>query len=157
MPDRLFPQPIDNTYRGHRLALWLLGLVVFVRIAQSMSVIFQGHSVVMSADGVPLDTYSPASAQTIVAVWALSGLFRLITSLLCVLVMVRYRSAIPLMFAVLVLEFSGRLLILHFIPIVRTGTPPGPVVNLVVYFLTIIGLALSLWSPGRHGAEPGNA
>jgi len=66
---------------------------------------------------------------------------------------VRYRAAIPLMFALLVLEFSGRQLILHFIPLVRTGTPPGPFVNIVLFFLTIVGLALSLWSQGNHETQ----
>lgn len=41
MFDRLLPQPIDNTYRGHRLALWLLALVVSVKIVQSVLVIFE--------------------------------------------------------------------------------------------------------------------
>jgi hypothetical protein len=99
----------------------------------------------MSADGIPLDTYTAASAHTVVAVWALSGLFRLTLSLLCVLVLVRYRAAIPLMYALLVFEFSGRLLILHFIPLVRTGTPPGPFVNLILFSLTIVGLGLSIF------------
>jgi hypothetical protein len=153
MSSRLLPQPIDNTYTGHRLALWILALVVFVKIAQSVGVIVNGRSVVTSADGIPLDTYTPASAQTIVAVWALSGLFRLIIALLCVLVLVRYRAAVPLMFGLLVLEFSGRLLILHFIPIARTGRPLGPVVNLILFALTIVGLALSLRSRGNHAAQ----
>jgi len=37
-------------------------------------------------------------------------------------------------------------LILQFIPIVRTGTPPGIVVNLIIFALMIVGLMLSLWS-----------
>ena len=153
MFNRFLPQPIDNTYSGHRLALWLLALVVSVRIAQSVLVIFDGYSVLKSADGIPLDTYTPASAQTVVAVWALLGLYRLIISLLCVLVLVRYRAAIPFMFALLALEFGGRQLILYFIPLVRMGTPPGPVVNLILFFLTIAGLALSLWTQGNHEAQ----
>jgi hypothetical protein len=150
---QFLPQPIDNTYSGHRLALWLFALVVSVKIVQGLAVIFNGYSVVMSADGIPLDTYTPASAQTVVAVWALSGLFRLIISLLCIVVLVRYCAAIPLMFALLLLEFIGRQLIVHFIPLVRTGTPPGPFVNLILFPVTIVGLALSLWSQGNHEAQ----
>ena len=30
-------------------------------------------------------------------------------------------------------------------PIARTGTPPGPYINLVLLALMIVGLALSLW------------
>jgi hypothetical protein len=31
MFDRLLPQRIDNSYRGHKLALWLFALVVFMK------------------------------------------------------------------------------------------------------------------------------
>jgi hypothetical protein len=145
------PQRIDNAYSGHRLALWLFALVVSVKILQVLLAIFAGPSVVVSADGIPLDTYTPASAQTVVAVLALSGLYRLIIYLLCVLVLVRYRSAIPFMFAVLALEFLAAQLILHFIPLVRIGTPAAPFVNRILFALMIVGLVLSLWNrDGRH-------
>jgi hypothetical protein len=48
------------------------------------------------------------------------------------LALVRYRAMIPLMFALLVLEYLSRGLILQFLPIVRSGTPPGSVVNLAL-------------------------
>jgi hypothetical protein len=144
MFNKLLPQRIDNTYRGHKLALWLFALVVSVKILQSLFVIFNGYSVVRSADGIPLDTYTPTGAQTVVAMFAISGLSRLIISLLCVLALVRYRSVIPFMFVLLALDYLSRQLILHFVPLVRTGTPPGPVVNLILFSLSIVGLALSL-------------
>jgi hypothetical protein len=52
---------------------------------------------------------------------------------------------IPFMFALLVLEYLSRRLILYVMPIVRTGTPPGTIVNLVLLALMIVGLALSRW------------
>ena len=146
MFNQLLPQRIDNVYHGHNHALWLFALVVSVRIIQSVVIIFNGYSVAKSADGIPVDTYAPAAAQTIVALFALGALYRLIISLLCVLVLVRYRSAIPFMFALLMLSYLVSQLILQFIPIVRTGTPPGIVVNLIMFALMIVGLMLSLWS-----------
>lgn len=143
--NRLLPQRIDNTYRGRKLALWLFGLAVAVRITQSVLIIVNGYSIAQSADGIPLETYAPAAAQTIVAIFAISSLNRLIISLLCVLVLVRYRSAIPFMFAVLLLNYLAGQLILRFIPLVTTGTPPGPIVNFTMFTLMIVGLALSLW------------
>jgi MYXO-CTERM domain-containing protein len=144
MLDQLLPPRIDNTYRGHRLALWLFGLVVSVRIIQSLVVIFNGYSTARSADGIPLDAYPLAAAQTMVALFALAGLSRLIIALLCVLVLARYRGAVPFMFAVLAVSHLASQLLLHFVPIVRTGTPPGPVVNLTMFALVAVGLALSL-------------
>lgn len=142
---RLFPQPIDNTYRGYKIALVLFGIVVFVRALQSVLVIVNGHSIAQSADGIPLDTYPAAAAQTIVAIFAISSLNRLMISLICAVVLVRYRSAVPLMFVVLALIYLGSQLIVRFVPIVTAGTPPGPILNLVLFGLMIVGLALSLF------------
>ena len=149
MFDQLLPQTIDNTYRGHRLALWLFGLLLFMKLAVSLNSIFNGYSVASSADGIPLDTYPPAAARTIVALFALFGLAHFMICLLGILVLVRYRSMIPFMFALLLVEHLSRRLILLLIPIVRVGTPPAFAVNLVLAALMIAGLALSLWRRGR--------
>jgi hypothetical protein len=146
MFNRLLPRSIDNTYRGHKLALWLFGLVVSLKIFRCLFIIFNGYSVANSADGIPLDTYPAASAQTIVALFALAAFSRLVVFVLCVLVLVWYRSAVPFMFALPVVDYLAKTLILRFLPIVSTGTPPGPAVNLVLFTLMVVGLALSLWS-----------
>ena len=148
MFDKLLPQPIDNTYSGSKIALWLFGLIVFVHIVQSVMVIVNGHLVAQSADGIPLENYPAAAAQTILAIFAVSALRRLIISLICAVVLFRYRSAVPLMFVVLGLSYLGGQVIFQFVPIVRVGTPPGVVMNLIMFGLTIVGLALSLWRRG---------
>lgn len=151
MLDRLLPQHIDNTYRGYRLALWLFALLVLAKVAMSLNCIFNGYTVARSADGIPLDTFSPAAAQTVVSLFAIWGLAHLVVSALCILVLARYRSMIPLMFTVLLLEHLCRKLILHFLPLVRTGTPPGLFVNLALLAGMLVGLALSL--PGRRDSR----
>jgi hypothetical protein len=50
------------------------------------------------------------------------------------------------MFSLLLLEHLGRKLILFFMPIARTGTPPGLLINLALVALMIVGLVLSLRS-----------
>ena len=157
MLDQLLPQRIDNAYRGHRLALWLFALVVTVRTLQSLPVAFAGESVIQSADGIPLDTFTPAGAQTVVAVWAQLGIACLMTLFLGVLVLVRYRSAIPLMFALLVLHYPAGQLIVPLVPIIRSGSPPGPVVNLILFVLMLGGLALALLRQGPRSEETSGA
>ena len=150
MLSQLLPQHFDNTYRGYRLAIWLFALVVFVQAGQGLMAIFNGYYAASSPDAIPLDTYSPAAARTVVSLFALLGLLRLVICFLCVLALLRYRAMIPLMFALLVVEYLSRRLILQFLPIVRSGTPPGSVVNLGLLAVMIVGLALSLRSKG-HG------
>ena len=146
MIKQLLPERIDNTYRGQKLALWFFVVVVFMKTLQGLSVVSSGYSMARDADGIPLETYSVAAAQTVVSMFAVSGFSRLIICLLCVLAFVRYRSAITFMFTLLALDYLGRQLIFHYYPLVRTGNPIGPNVNLFLFALTVAGLVLSLWS-----------
>lgn len=152
MLDKLLPQPIDNKYSGSKIALWLLGLIVFVYTLQSVLVLVNGYSIAQSADGIPLETYPAAAAQTILAIFMTASLRRLIISLICAVALFRYRSAVPLMFVVLGASYLGGQVIFQFVPIVRVGTPPGVVMNLILFGLTVVGFALSLWT--RGGTHP---
>lgn len=146
MLNQLLPKRVDNTYRGYKLALWLFALIVFMKVAMSLNSIFNGHMVASSADGIPLDTFTPAGAQAVVSLFAAWGLGQLIICLLCIVVLARYRVLVPFMFALLLLEHLSRRLIFLVMPIVRAGTPPGFFVNLVLLALMVVGLALSLRS-----------
>ena len=146
----VLPPAIDNRYRGKTIALWVFGLLVLLKVGMSVGSIFNGRKVAQNADGVPLDSYSPAAAQTIVALFAIFGLGHLVLCALCLLVLVRYRSLIPFMFGVLLVEQLSRKLILQFLPIVRTGTPPASAINLAVLVLMLGGLGLSLWKPANE-------
>jgi hypothetical protein len=86
------------------------------------------------------------------AIFALAALRALVLLSLGVLVLVRYRSAIPLMFALLALDgLAGQLVLLHFVPIVRV--PVASIVDLGVVAVMIGGLALSLRRHGARGAQ----
>ncbi len=146
MFDKLLPQSFDNTYRGYRAALWLFGLVVGVKIVQSLSVIFNGYGTARDADGIPIATYTPDAAQQMVALFAQGSVWRLTFGLLGVVVLVRYRSAVPLMLALLLVNYLASQLMLQCVPLARAGTPPGPYVNFGLFALTIAGLILSLRS-----------
>jgi len=141
---RLLPQHLDITYHGYRVALWLFALIVLGKVGISLASIFNGYHAASSADGIPLDTFTPAGARAVVSLFALLGLSHLIICLLCILVLFRYRAVIPLMFALLLLEYLSRKLILQVMPIATIGTPPGFFVNLVLLALMTIGLVLSL-------------
>ena len=144
MLDELLPQRLDNEYRGSKLALWLFGLVVAMKSTQSLAIIFNGYATARDADGIPLDSYTPAVAQTVVAVFAQGSLWRLFFCFLCVLVHIRYRNAVPLMFALLALNYLAAQLVLKFVPLLRVGDPVGPLVNLILFAVMLVGLGLSL-------------
>jgi hypothetical protein len=148
MLDKLLPGSLDNGYKGYRTALWIFGLVIAVRAVQSIAIIFNGHDTAVTADGIPLDAYVPDAAQTILALFAIVSLWRLLFSILGAIVLLKYRSGVPLMFALLLLHFLAAQLLSQFVPMVRVGKPPATYVNLVQLGLIVIGLVLSLL-PGR--------
>ena len=153
MLDQLLPRKIDNTYRGHRLALWLFALLVVMKGGIGLGTIFNGHSAATSADAIPLDSLSPAGEQAFVSLFAAWGLSQLMLNLIGLLVLVRYRALVAFMFAVLLLEHLGRKLIFLILPIARAGTPPGYFVNLAFVAMMIVGLVLAVRS--QDDAEAG--
>ena len=144
MFDRLLPRRIDNNYRGHKLALWLLAVLVLMKGGIGLGTIFNGRSAATEADGIPLDTFGGAGADAFVSLFAAWGLSQLMFNLIGLLVLIRYRALVPFMFALLLLEHLIRKLIFLVLPIARTGTPPGFFMNLALVAVMIVGLVLSL-------------
>jgi hypothetical protein len=153
MLNQLLPTRVDNTYLGQKLALWLFGVIVLMKTAMSVNSIFLGHKIATTADGIPLDTFPPAAADAIVSMFAIWGFAHFMICLLCILVLFRYRAMVPFMFLFLLLEHLGRKLVLYFIPIDRSGTPPGTYVNLILLGVMIAGLVLSL--SGKNALRSG--
>lgn len=149
MFNQLLPQRIDNVHSGHKLALWLFALLVLLKVMMSLNSILNGNFVASSADGIPLNTFTPDGAQAVTSLYAIWGLGQLTICLLCIVVLVRYRALIPFMFALILLEHLIRRLILQVMPIVKTGTSPGFSINIVLLALMIVGLVFSLWSQDK--------
>ena len=145
----LLPRRADNEYRGYKAALWIFGLILLLRVVMSVNSIFNGHLVASSADGIPLDSYTPAGSRAVVALFATLGLCQLALCFVGILVLVRYRALIPFLFTLFLLEHLGRRLISQFLPVARIGQPPGVIVNLILLSLMVVGLALSLLNPRR--------
>src|SRR5262245_48301288 len=145
MIGELLPRRADNAYRGHKIALWIFGLVAAMRAVIGFNCTFHGRMVATSADAIPLDTFTPTGADAFVSAFALLGLTYMVGSLLGFVVLFRYRTLVPLIFALNLLQQLGGRVILRVMPIARIGAPPGSIVNVAFLSLTIVGLALSLW------------
>jgi hypothetical protein len=125
-------------------------VVALLKAFVSLDSILNGRVLAGAGDGIPLGALPQAGVQAVVSLYAVWGLALLMLCLLSLLVLARYRTLIPVMFALLLLEHLARSLILHFLPISASG-PGGESVGIspVPYgflFLIVIGLALSLRS-----------
>jgi hypothetical protein len=148
---RLFPRSFDNFYRGHWLGAWIFGLVVAGRLAIGFNGTFNTESVAVTADGIPLSTYPPAAAQTVVALFALTALLSLTLGVLGGLALIRYRAMIPFLFLLYLAQSIGSRALLLVHPLLRTSTSVGSTVVLGLLALTTLGFVLSLM-PGKSVA-----
>jgi hypothetical protein len=149
--DFLLPRHVDNTYGGHKPALWLLGLVLLMKSAIGLNSIFNGYTVARSADGVPLETFSPEAARAVVSLFSLLGVSHVVFALIGILVLFRYRALVPLVFSLLLLEHVGKRLVLYFQPVVEAPARSATVVGWIFLVSMAAGLVLSLWKKRGSG------
>ena len=140
MLNRVFPRQLDNNFRGHWLAVWLLVPVVLMRLVIGTNSMINTHDIATAADGIPVDSFSAAAAAQVLSLFALQGLYGLTIALLGVLVLLRYRAMIPLYYLVLlILMFGSRALsLLH--PTARVGAATIGSSGLTAGALIIYGL-----------------
>jgi hypothetical protein len=158
MLSRIFPTRFDNTsYRGHRLAIWFFIPITLLRLMMGVNCILFTRFVA-TGDGIPLFTYSAASAETVVSLFALLGLSNLLLALQGVVVLIRYRAMLPFMYLVLLSDHFGSKALLLVNPIARSGaatvgTLSAPIaISLAILAMTLIGFVLSLL---KFGSPPG--
>tara|TARA_Y100000389_G_scaffold203520_1_gene252157 strand:+ start:1834 stop:2175 length:342 start_codon:yes stop_codon:yes gene_type:complete len=93
---------------------------------------------------IPLDNYSVEASGVVIHIFAEWGLTQLLFGVLYAIVLWRYKSLIPLMYLFILIEYTGRLLLTMYKPIILEGTAPGSVGNYIMIPLALIMLVLSL-------------
>jgi len=145
MIDRIFPKQADNNFRGNRLALWLFAPLAFAHSAISLGAIFSADGGAQSADGIPLDSFSPQAAQAVISTVAFLGFADLLVCIFYWLALIRYRALVPLMYLVMASDFVAHKAINAMKPMERMpGTSTGTIITIAFFALAVIGLVLSL-------------
>lgn len=153
MLSRLFPARAGNDYGGRTAGLWLFGLLVFLKSAISLASVFNAHEAASSADGIPLDSYPPGAAREVLTTFMLLGWSNFALCVVAIVVLLRYRALVPLMFAVWLFYDAGKRLMFLVVPLERVGGSSGMLINLVLLGLTLAGFALSLSVPAAAHAR----
>lgn len=149
MIERLFPAQFDSVFPGQKIALWIFYLMTAVTLWRSQHHIFAVDGGAQSIATIPLDSYSDGAAATIIALFAQWGWMQLLLGLLMLLAAVRYKSMVPLMWLIVLMEWIGRGLIGQFKPVETIGTAPGQVGNMVIPIIALVMLVLSLIPPRK--------
>jgi hypothetical protein len=139
----LLPARADNTIRGSKIPFYLLILVAAIGLVRSCIHIFAPDGGAGSIAGMNMNV---TGADEVIFAFALWGSAQLIYALLQWIVILRYRSLVPLMWGVQFLETLGRMLVGSIKPVTFAHTPPGAYQNYIYLGLAMLMLALSLWS-----------
>lgn len=148
--ERIFPKQVDNRFDGHRVALWLLGLFVALKLVMSVNSILNTEAIAAGPDGIPLDSFGPAAAREVLTLFALTALGQLALTLIALVILVRYRTLLPFICLLLIGEHIGRRLIVQSYEVMRAATGSvGLYINLGLLALLALALVLSLVRPSR--------
>jgi hypothetical protein len=139
----LLPAKADNTIRGWKFPLYIFILIAVISTVRSFIHLLSPDGGAGSIAGMDL---SVAGASEIIFAFALWGSSQLLMSIIQLLVIFRYRSLIPFMYLMLILEILLRELVGNMKPVTFAHTPPGAVGNQIMLPLAILMLALSLAS-----------
>lgn len=163
MFDNFFPRQIDNAYRGQLAGLWIFALVALVKLLQGATVaglnpMRTSAEVLEGIDRVPLGEFPSEAASHLVFLFSAWGLCIFVLGLFGLLVLTRYRAAIPLAYLLFLIEQLGRrgLTALHLeAPFLSLSLSPAALVNWGFLAAIVVGLALSLWPrPARERSTP---
>ncbi len=141
---RLFPAQIDNQFSGPRFALWFFYPITLMTIVRSLIHVFRFDGGAQSIATIPLDSFTAAGSATVIAIFAQWGLSQLLMGGLYVVVLLRYRGLIPLMYVLILFEYVGRMAVGAMKPITTLETPPGGPGSVVIALIAITALVLSL-------------
>jgi hypothetical protein len=143
----LLPTKADNIIRGWKLPFYMLILIATIGTVRSFIHILAPDGGAGSIAGMNL---AVTGANEVIFAFALWGGEQLIYALIQWVIILRYRSLVPLMWGVQLLETLGRMVVGHIKPVSFTHTPPGAYQNYIYLVLVVLMLTLSLWSDKKH-------
>ena len=136
---RVFPKQLDNSFRGNRIAVVVFALITVFTLVRSCIHIFAPDGGASSIAGI---NTSVEGGSNIISMFALWGLAQLLMGLVYVVVFFRYKSLIPFMYILIIIEYSGRVLIGMVKPLIVSHTPPGAIGDYILIPLAIVMLIL---------------
>lgn len=146
----LLPEEASNTYQGHKLTKYFLYFYVFKSFFAGCVHMFAADGGAQSIGSVALDTFTKGGADSFITMFGMWGMEQFVIGLIALVILWKYKSLIPMLWAVYAIEYTGRVLIPHFKPgLVTAHTPPGAVMDTVLVPLAILMFIIALYTTKR--------
>lgn len=148
----LLPKVADNKLNAHRVTYWVLWFYVFKSMFAGAVHMFASDGGAQSIGSVKLDTFTQEGADSVVTMFGLWGMEQFVIGFIVLVILLRYKSLLPLAWAIYALEYSGRALSHFFTPGLDTvHTPPGVMVDTLLVPLSIAMLIFAIYSTNQDG------
>ena len=135
----LLPAVVDNRIRGHKITAFVFAALAILSTVRSLIHLTAPDGGAGTIAGMDLPA---AGADGIIFAFALWGSSQLVYALIQLAVAFRYRSLIPAMYVLLIVETLLRMMVGHMKPVHFAHTPPGQVGNYVMLPLAFAMLLL---------------
>lgn len=142
MLEQLFPETLDNRFRGHLLALWLFIPITLGKMLAGLSYLFAAD--VRASE--PLASQNVEGEAGIAEIVAQIGLSELSLGLVFLVVLFRYRSMIPLMYALLLVGILLEKGLMSHSYSAVVSEPSNPLLTLTIALMSIVGFIFSIRS-----------
>lgn len=140
----LLPATADKNIQGMKVPVYVFAALAVISTVRSCIHLLAPDGGAGSIAGMDL---SVAVARGSIFAFALWGSAQLVYAFIQLTLVFRYRSLVPFIYSLLILEALLRVLVGHMKPVSFVHTPPGAIANYVILPLAI--LALSFPSKGR--------
>jgi hypothetical protein len=148
--ERLLPAIADNTIHGSIVPIYVFALIAMISTVRSFIHLLAPDGGAGSIAGLDL---SVSGASGIIFAFALWGSAQLIYALIQLIVAFRYRSLVPFMYILLIIETLLRMLVGQMKPVTFAHTPPGAIQNTIYLPLAVVMLILSLWKNSKQAKK----
>jgi len=151
--ERIFPKNLNNAYKGSKIALYVFYALTVLTLWRSQHHLFAADGGAQSIATIPLDTFTTTGAAAVIGVFGLWGLSQLVIGIIYLIVSLRYRAMIPLMYLLMFVEYFVRTVYFPLAkPIPTTGTAPGATGNLPLMIIAVVMLGFSIVFPKKGKA-----
>lgn len=137
---KIFPKTANNEYSGSKIAYWVFALLSFLSMGRSLVHFLAPDGGAGTIAGLDLSV----GMENIVFAFGLWGLSQMIYAFIQLLVAFRYKTLIPLMYCILILETLGRMFVGKIKPPILFHIPPGGAANTIILPLAVVMLILVL-------------
>ena len=138
----LLPATADNNVQGMKLPIYVFAALAVISTVRSCIHLLAHDGGAGSIAGMDL---SVAGAGAIIFAFALWGSAQLVYAFIQLTVVFRYRSLVPFMYTLLILETLLRMLVGRMKPVSFAHTPPGVIANYFILPLAVTMLVLSFY------------